>query len=84
MNKIIRRSDPTIRITGPDAARNWQVWINDGPDEEYTGLCIGIGESAEIAIGDAITNIDTIIRHLRYFRKSMDRRNAMMGQGSKS
>lgn len=83
MNTVIRRSDLVTRITGPAAAPNWQVWINDGPDEEYTGFCIGVGESAEIAVGDAITHIDAIIRHLRYFRKSMDRRNAMMGQGSK-
>lgn len=44
-------------------ADEWEVWINC-EDMDFTGLCIGVGLTRDIALKEALRALESIVEHL--------------------
>lgn len=60
-----------MRILDPDESGDWEIWLNPEEDDEYVGLCIGVGETRAAAIEDAIGDIGLVLKQLEEFRKNV-------------
>lgn len=62
-----------IRILDPDSSGDWEVWLNQEEQDEYSGLCIGTAQTREAAIADAMKDIAEVSRDLADLARSIIR-----------
>ncbi len=69
-NDMIAELYPAVLVEGhlvhvfQENGRHWQVWVNT-EDLEFTGLCVGTGETRDEAIAVAVKALEAIVEHLQ-------------------
>ena len=43
---------------------DWEVWVNC-EDADFTGLCVGVGSTRDLAVGQAVKALEAVVEFLQ-------------------
>jgi hypothetical protein len=67
MKSILTTANNRIHLY--DNEPDHDIWLNTEDDIEFTGLCIGVGNSSSESINDAIISLEAAIKVLKEIKE---------------